>query len=140
MQKEASGQKTIVAALVFCTAVFLNLAPNLQAAANKTPAAGSAKTNQKENDARGGIDGTTSLEPRQVYRTVLGHKSLRSSSQFKLVDDFNRRLWKNKLGGAWRLENGKAQKVALQIEQEDAREFKGGSSLKSSGTNLVELR
>jgi len=69
------------------------------------------------------------LDIGRVYKIVPAGKPLRTSTQFKVVDDFNAPELKNSLGGGWIVDKGEEKKVRLDLKKEDAREAKAGASL-----------
>ncbi|OQA55612.1 MAG: hypothetical protein BWY42_01402 [Candidatus Omnitrophica bacterium ADurb.Bin277] len=82
------------------------------------------------NNARGSADNSATFEGFQVYQTVSPNKSLLTSPQFRVIDDFNSKEWKTRLNSFWRLENGKAGEVTMEHSREDARGLRPGHSLK----------
>ena len=85
------------------------------------------------NNARGRIQcgADETLEITKIYNTVPPNKSLLTSPQFLVIDDFaNYKEWKNRLHNHWRLENGKARSVTMEHSREDGREMRPGQSLK----------
>lgn len=68
-------------------------------------------------------------EANSVYRAVSPQKSLTSSPQFILIDDFNLPEWKNKRDGIWHLRNASSKEVKIKRVREDARNPQFGSSL-----------
>ncbi len=69
------------------------------------------------------------LDIGRIYDLVPGSKSLRTSSRFKVIDDFSGKGLKNQLGGAWGVDQEKTKALVLEIKREDARGVKSGSSL-----------
>jgi hypothetical protein len=65
----------------------------------------------------------------KIYDSVPSNKPLRASSQFKVVDDFNRGELKNAVGGAWSIEKDQEKKVRTDLKKEDARGARSGASL-----------
>ncbi len=67
-----------------------------------------------------------------VYRIVPAQKSLASSPQFILIDDFKAKTLKNLRGGIWHLRNAPPRSMQVSLPREDARnpQKNGGSSLK----------
>ncbi len=64
-----------------------------------------------------------------VYRAVQPQKSLASSPQFVLIDDFNSPEWKNARSGIWHLRNATAKQIQVTRVRDDARNPQFGSSL-----------
>ncbi len=77
----------------------------------------------------GPANGETPLDIGKVYNIVPAGKPLRTSTQFKVVDDFNAPELKNSLGGAWTVDKGEEKKIRLDMKEEDARGAKAGASL-----------
>ena len=69
------------------------------------------------------------LDIGNVYKSVPANKLLQTSTQFKVVDDFNTGEIKNRLGGAWFVGKGQRKKIRLELKKEDARGYKSGASL-----------
>lgn len=64
-----------------------------------------------------------------IYKAVPADKPLINSTRFKVIDDFNTGALKNRLGGAWAVEDAKDKKVKLEIRKQDSREVRSGGSL-----------
>ncbi len=79
--------------------------------------------------------GEEELDILHIYDLVPPNKSLLTSAQFKVIDDFNSGQLKNLLGGTWEVENGKNKKTKLELNKEDARSMHRGYSL-AAGFNL----
>ena len=77
----------------------------------------------------GPTGGEMPLDIGKVYNIVPAGKPLRTSTQFKVVDDFNAGELKNSLGGAWTVDKGEEKRVRLDLKKEDARGTPSGSSL-----------
>ena len=73
--------------------------------------------------------GEEPLDFKNAYKLVPPNKLLQTSTQFKVVDDFNTGELKNRLGGAWSVDKGQEKKVQLSLKKEDARGFRSGGSL-----------
>lgn len=73
----------------------------------------------------------TSTQPKKnsIYRMVPVQKSLASSPQFVLIDNFNSPEWKNMRGGIWHLRNATAKQIKVDRPRQDARNPQFGSSL-----------
>lgn len=126
--KRASKYHTPVPIFVFVAATCLFLSSCFPAwAAPAETKKTAAQTNKAYNAA--GQEGPDIMN---VYGAVPPEKSLLASPRFLLIDDFNGKGWKNKLGGIWRLENAKAGQVALERVREDARNPRSGYSLKAA--------
>jgi hypothetical protein len=69
------------------------------------------------------------LDVGKIYNSLSPNKPLRTSTQFKVIDDFNAPKLKNSLGGAWIVEKDQEKKVRLDLKREDARRTSFGSSL-----------
>ncbi len=69
------------------------------------------------------------LDVGKIYNSLPARKPLRSSTQFKVVDDFRSVKLKNSLGGDWIIEKDQTKKVRLDLKKEDARGAPSGSSL-----------
>ena len=69
------------------------------------------------------------LDVGKIYNNLPPNKPLRSSTQFKVVDDFRSAKLKNDLGGEWIIEKDQEKKVRLDLKKEDARGAPSGSSL-----------
>lgn len=69
-------------------------------------------------------------ETLSVYQTLLSSKSLLTSPQFLVVDDFSRSEPVNYRGGVWHFDTERAQKAKLQRVKEDARNLQRGFSLR----------
>ncbi|MBI3312767.1 MAG: DUF3131 domain-containing protein [Candidatus Omnitrophica bacterium] len=65
-----------------------------------------------------------------VYQTIPLSKSLLSSPQFKVIDDFNSGQRKNLLGAAWIPDAKNAEKIRFIIDKDDARGHHRGLSMK----------
>ncbi len=66
-----------------------------------------------------------------VYENVPAKKSLQSSPQFILIDDFNSGKLKNSRGAAWQIKAPSGGALELEIVKGDARNPERGSSLKA---------
>ena len=69
------------------------------------------------------------LDIGNVYKNIPPSKSLQTSTQFKVVDDFNSGELKNRLGGNWSVAEGQEKKIRLDLKKEDGRGVRSGSSL-----------
>ncbi len=69
--------------------------------------------------------------PLKVFQTIPSIKSLRSSPQFAVVDDFNTGVFKNKSGVSWRTKVPGEGALDLNIVKEDGRNPERGYSLKA---------
>jgi len=77
----------------------------------------------------GASDREEPLNIGNVYKGLPPGKSLQNSTQFKVIDDFNTKETKNRLGGEWSVDNGETKKANLEFKKEDARGIKSGGSL-----------
>jgi hypothetical protein len=69
------------------------------------------------------------LDIGNVYKNIPPNKSLRTVTQFKVIDDFNSGELKNLLGGGWFVNEGEEKKIRLDLKKEDGRGVRSGSSL-----------
>ena len=77
----------------------------------------------------GPSNGEQELDIGNIYKNLSPDKPLQSSSQFKVVDDFNAGELKNRLGGAWSVDNGGIKKIQLELKKDGARATRSGASL-----------
>ena len=114
------------AVLFFVATCFLGAFPPAGLAASKIQ---KQKTEEIFVQQIGPAGGEASFDIGRVYDIVPAGKSLRTSTQFKVVDDFNAGELKNSLGGAWIINKWEKKKVHLDLKKEDARNSKSGASL-----------
>ena len=112
--------------LFFVAACFLGMLLPAGLAANKTQKQKNGETFVQQ---IGPANGEMPLDIRKVYSIVPAGKPLRTSTQFKVVDDFNAGELKNSLGGAWSVDNEGVKKVQLELKKDDARGTRSGASL-----------
>jgi len=112
--------------LLLMTVCFLGMFLPASLAADKTK-----KQNTQETFVQqiGPASGEVPIDIGKVYNIVPEGKPLRTSTQFKVVDDFNAGELKNSLGGAWTVDKGDEKKVRLDLKKDDARGAKAGASL-----------
>lgn len=85
---------------------------------------------QKNNNARGPSRRSVLLDADHAYSAAAPGKSLLTSSQYVVIDDFNGGGWKTRINSVWRLENAKAGWVKMEHTKEDGRYIHPGYSLK----------
>ncbi|MFH0985668.1 MAG: glucoamylase family protein [Candidatus Omnitrophota bacterium] len=146
-QQKHSSRKGLFsgnAFLFFMAVFFLATLPPASLAASKTqknkirksavPEISSAKNEPQKTKETfvqqiGPVTAEAPLDIGNVYKIVPTGKPLRTSTQFKVIDDFNTRELKNSLGGAWTVDAGEEKRVRLELKKDDARAAKTGESL-----------
>lgn len=136
--KHPTGFQKILPYVLFFflwSAVFPPFPNSFAAARNpkKDPPAGAAVSPKKKQPIYHPWIGPSGEEPlldrSRLYDVVPSHKPLVSSTQFKVVDDFNSTEFKNRFNLAWFVEGNKKSNIKLEKSEEDARGLHRGHSL-----------
>jgi hypothetical protein len=128
-RKQPSGSGKTLKAVFLFSVFFLpifSFALTLHAASAKETRPKSSETYVQQ---IGPAEAREELDIGNVYKNIPPSKSLQTSTQFKVVDDFNSGELKNKLGGRWFVTEGHEKKIRLDLKKEDGRGVRSGSSL-----------
>ncbi len=127
-KRQPSGSASSLRAVpfFFAATLVLSLANPETFAASQKPDQGPSETYVQQ---IGPSDTKEELDIGNVYKNIPPSKSLQTSTQFKVVDDFNSGELKNRLGGSWSVAEGQEKKIRLDLKKEDGRDVRSGSSL-----------
>ena len=127
-RKRSLGSKSNLknAFLFFLAASLLTVALPESSAASKQPPKKPEQTYVQQIMAEKNEE---PLDAENIYKIVPPKKPLLSSTQFKVIDDFNTGELKSRLGAAWVVDKDQEKKIRLALKKEDARGFQSGASL-----------